>query len=344
MVTIRSYEVQCNPPERGPRQEKVRPPIELFIRHLIYDVLSKKAIDKVLKLLRKLDWDDPHVRRVLNKVFAKPWKIRYSNIGLLATLTYDLQRYRPAFSIAVVDQVLEDIRRGLEQNVYSTNQRRLATIKYLGELYIYRLIGSGIIFDTLWSIVTFGHPEGRPMPQQPLPIDMPDDFFRIRLVCVVLDTCGMCFDRGTQKKKLDSFLTFFFVGIFSDRYYRSLPHFSTISIARSLFLWMSNLCSQIRLRLLGPSWRCQRPWRRPPLLSTICLVPPSKQLVCPICSAPAINPNLSQVSLAARATIATKMTKMVTGPMKRTRRMRITKPGIMTLWYVARLRYWLPPH
>lgn len=74
-------------------------------------------------------------------------------------LTYDLQRYRSAFAISVVDQVLEDVRRGLEQNVYSTNQRRLATIKYLGELYIYRLLSSGIIFDTLWSIVTFGHRE-----------------------------------------------------------------------------------------------------------------------------------------------------------------------------------------
>lgn len=38
---------------------------------------------------------------------------------------------------------------------------------------------------------------------------MADDFFRIRLVCVLLDTCGMCFDRGTQKKKLDNFLIFF---------------------------------------------------------------------------------------------------------------------------------------
>jgi len=131
--------------------------MELFIRHLIYDVLAKKSIDKVLKLLRKLDWDDEEVKRTLHKVFTKPWKIKYGNIGLLAMLTYDLQRYRPAFAIAVVDQVLEDVRRGLEQNVYSTNQRRLATIKYLGELYIYRLLSSSIIFDTLWSVVTFGH-------------------------------------------------------------------------------------------------------------------------------------------------------------------------------------------
>ena len=131
--------------------------MELFIRHLIYDVLSRKTIDKVLKLIRKLDWDDSDVRRVLHKAFTKPWKIRYINIPLLAMLTYDLQRYRPAFAIAVVDQILEDIRRGLEQNVYSTNQRRLATVKYLGELYIYRLLSSSIIFDTLWTVVTFGH-------------------------------------------------------------------------------------------------------------------------------------------------------------------------------------------
>ncbi|CCL99869.1 uncharacterized protein FIBRA_01894 [Fibroporia radiculosa] len=200
---------QCNPPERAARHEKERTPMELFIRHLIYDVLTRKTIDKVLKLIRKLDWNDSTVLRTLHKVFTKPWKVKYGNVPLLAMLTYDLQRYHPAFAIAVVDQVLEDIRRGLEQNAYRINQRRVATVKYLGELYIYRLISSGIIFDTLWTFVTFGHPEGRPLPSQPSPIDMPDDFFRIRLVCVILDTCGMCFDRGTQLKKLDGFLTFF---------------------------------------------------------------------------------------------------------------------------------------
>lgn len=131
--------------------------MDLFIRHLIYDVLTKKSIDKVLKLIRKLDWDNDEVQCTLHKVFTKPWKIKYSDISLLAMLTYDLQRYRPAFAIAVVDQVLEVVRRGLEQNLYSTNQRRVATMKYLGELYIYRLLSSGIIFDTLWSLVTFGH-------------------------------------------------------------------------------------------------------------------------------------------------------------------------------------------
>lgn len=35
--------------------------MEQFIRHLMFDVLSKKTIDKVLKLIRKLDWEDPEV-------------------------------------------------------------------------------------------------------------------------------------------------------------------------------------------------------------------------------------------------------------------------------------------
>ncbi|KAG1716634.1 hypothetical protein ID866_512 [Astraeus odoratus] len=174
---------QCNPPERVPRVEKERTPMELFIRHLIYDILSKKTIDKVLKLIRKLDWDDSVVRRTLHKVFTKPWKLKYSNISLLAMLTYDLQRYHPSFAITVVDQVVDDIRRGLEQNVYSMNQQRVATVKYLAD--------------------------GQVLPRQPCPLDMPDDFFRVRLVCVLLDTVGMCFDRGRQMRKLDNFLVFY---------------------------------------------------------------------------------------------------------------------------------------
>lgn len=54
------------------------------------------------------------VTRTLHKIFTRPWKVKYINISLLAMLTYDLQRYHAPFSIAVVDQVLEDIRRGLE--------------------------------------------------------------------------------------------------------------------------------------------------------------------------------------------------------------------------------------
>jgi regulator of nonsense transcripts 2 len=60
----------------------------------------------------------------------------------------------------------------------------------------------------------FGHklipnPGGAPMPGRITPFDMPDDFFRIRLVATLLETCGIFFNRGAAGKKLDYFLSFF---------------------------------------------------------------------------------------------------------------------------------------
>lgn len=62
--------LQCNPPERSAVQQKERSPMELFVRHLFHDVLIKKTVDKVLKLVRKLHWEDPEVldgQRNLNR-------------------------------------------------------------------------------------------------------------------------------------------------------------------------------------------------------------------------------------------------------------------------------------
>ena len=128
---------------------------------------------------------------------------------MLAVLLGALYRYHQDFAIGVIDNVLEQITLGLEQNDFKYNQRRVAEAKYLGELYNYKMVDSAVIFDTLYRIVTFGHEGGTPGPGKVNPLDLADDYFRIRLVCTILDTCGICFDRGNSQKKLDFFLTFF---------------------------------------------------------------------------------------------------------------------------------------
>ena len=135
--------------------------------------------------------------------------MKFSNIHLLAVLVGALFRYHQDFSIGIIDNLLEQITLGLEQNDFKFNQRRIAEAKYLGELYNYKMVDSIVIFDTLYRIVTFGHEGGRPVPGRFNAFDPPDEFFRVRLVCTILDTCGMCFDRGSSRKKLDFFLTFF---------------------------------------------------------------------------------------------------------------------------------------
>lgn len=93
----------------------------------------------------------------LEKVFSKPWKVKYGNVNLLAILASALYRYHQDFVINVIDNLLEYITIGLEQNDFKFNQRRLAEVKYLGELYNYRMVDHPIIFDTLYRIMTFGH-------------------------------------------------------------------------------------------------------------------------------------------------------------------------------------------
>jgi len=72
---------------------------------------------------------------------------------------------------------------------------------------------------------------GRPSRERFCPIDAPDDFFRVRLCCTLLDTCGMCFDRGSAKKKLDSFLIFFQV---SSYFYHIIDLVFTQQITHSI--------------------------------------------------------------------------------------------------------------
>ena len=56
-----------------------------------------------------------------------------------------------------MDNILEYITLGLEQNEIKFNQKRIAEVKYLGELYNYKMIDSPVVFDTLYRIVTYGH-------------------------------------------------------------------------------------------------------------------------------------------------------------------------------------------
>ncbi|KAJ6004750.1 Nonsense-mediated mRNA decay factor (Upf2) [Penicillium herquei] len=198
-----------DPPPRPAIQQKERTPMEQYIRRLIYLDMNKRNYAKILKSIRKLHWEEQEVVDILERVFSKPVKVKYGSIHLLAILVSALYRYHQEFVIGVVDNVLEQITLGLEQNDFKFNQKRIAEVKYLGELYNYKMIDSPVIFDTLYRIITFGHEGGTPIPGRIVLLDLPDDYFRVRLACTLLDTCGHCFDRGSAKKKLDFFMSFF---------------------------------------------------------------------------------------------------------------------------------------
>ena len=197
-----------NPPERAAIEQKERTPVELFLRKIMYQDLTRRTLDKTVKQIRKMHWEEEEVVNFLHKVFSKPGKIKYSNIHLLAVILGTIHRYHQDFAIAVIDDLLESITFGLELNDFKFNQRRIAEVKFLGELYIYRLVDSPLVFDTLYKLLNYGWQGGYARLDLYNPLDLPDDYFRIRLVCNLLETCGMYYDKGAAKKKLDFFLTY----------------------------------------------------------------------------------------------------------------------------------------
>ncbi|CAN6710429.1 unnamed protein product [Malus baccata var. baccata] len=192
----------CKPPERSARVTKVRPPLHQYIRKLLFSDLDKSTIEHVLRQLRKLPWGE--CEPYLLKCFLKVHKGKYGQIHLIASLTAGLSRYHDEFAVSVVDEVLEEIRLGLELNEYGMQQRRIAHMRFLGELYNYEHVDSSVIFETLYLTLAFGHGT----PEQDV-LDPPEDCFRMRMVITLLETCGHYFDRGSSKRKLDRFLMHF---------------------------------------------------------------------------------------------------------------------------------------
>ncbi|XP_068132222.1 regulator of nonsense transcripts 2 [Hyperolius riggenbachi] len=195
----------CNPPPAEKTVKKKRPPLQEYIRKLLYKDLSKVTTEKVLRQMRKLAWQDPEVKEYVICCMINIWNVKYNSIHCVANLLAGLVLYQEDVGIHVVDGVLEDIRLGMEVNQPKFNQRRISSAKFLGELYNYRMVESAVIFRTLYSFISFGvNTDGTASL-----LDPPEHLFRIRLVCTILDTCGQYFDRGSSKRKLDCFLIYF---------------------------------------------------------------------------------------------------------------------------------------
>lgn len=197
-----------NPTDSPAIMKKQRPILHEFIRHLLYNEL-KDAPEKenmILSLLKQMDWENLAEKNYLIKCLTEAWNVTYPMISDLACLVAAFVDYDDSIGTRVVDGVMENIRVSLETNLVKFNQRRIAMIKYFGELYNYRLIESNDVFKILYSLVSFGVVYD---PDFYSTFDPPQNLFRLRLICVLLDTCGEFFNRGPGKLKMDCFILYF---------------------------------------------------------------------------------------------------------------------------------------
>uniref|UniRef100_A0A336MDV6 CSON014173 protein n=1 Tax=Culicoides sonorensis TaxID=179676 RepID=A0A336MDV6_CULSO len=198
------------PPENVGAPVKERPPMHSYVRHLIFEELNKNNVEMMIKLLRRLNYNDPELQQYLIKCLSKAYNLRYHLIKYLADLLSGYSSYQEQIVTHVIDNVFEDIRAGLEIHSPKLAQRRIAMVTYLGEMFNYRLITAQHVVNTLYLIISFGITMNYETPSD---VDPPGSLFRLKLACTLLNTCGLYFTKTSHRKMLDYFI------VFLQRYY-----------------------------------------------------------------------------------------------------------------------------
>ena len=97
----------CKPPENAGPVQIVVPPLERFVRHLLWHVLDDSRFGFVLRSLERLPWmSDPSVETTVRNTMLKVTPGRFSRIPLVCTLVQKLARRWPALPITLVDETL----------------------------------------------------------------------------------------------------------------------------------------------------------------------------------------------------------------------------------------------
>ena len=218
----------CIPPERTVSKKPPLPPLFQYIQKLLYVDLNSSNTREISTQLAKLPWKPDGDQQFLLNAFLKLHKAKYENIELLAhliqTLLKNATSNQQCFAIQLVDRLIEQIFQGMETRDFKKQQKMIMNVKFLGELFNYYIIEEPtVIFDMLGNILNYGH-RAPPMPQTPSPqqikafkqfvdrqlfLDPRDDFFRVRMICTLLDTCSKYFDSGHSRLRLRLFMLYF---------------------------------------------------------------------------------------------------------------------------------------
>jgi regulator of nonsense transcripts 2 len=195
------------PPDFKAGRVRVRPPAEeAYIADLLYRRLSADTVRHVLRVLRSLPLADATWRARTLRLMLAVHRLRYSTLEVFASTVAGLARDWPGFVTTYVDALVERIRTGLLQRDQRRHLRQTVEVRLFAELYNYEQFQSDAVFNVLYHIILLGHSAD---PREINRLDPPSDWFRVRLVCATLDTCGLYFNRGPAAARLDRFLVFF---------------------------------------------------------------------------------------------------------------------------------------
>ncbi|CAG2173385.1 unnamed protein product, partial [Oppiella nova] len=84
----------ANPPESQAITRIERPPMHEYIRKLLYHDLNKANVDKILRQMRKLNWDDPELSSYTVRCLTAIWNVKFYNVRCVANLLAGLNSFQ----------------------------------------------------------------------------------------------------------------------------------------------------------------------------------------------------------------------------------------------------------
>eukprot|EP01091_Cochliopodium_minus_P000034 TRINITY_DN1003_c0_g1_i1.p1 TRINITY_DN1003_c0_g1~~TRINITY_DN1003_c0_g1_i1.p1 ORF type:complete len:1191 (+),score=426.85 TRINITY_DN1003_c0_g1_i1:21-3593(+) len=200
---------QCNPPTISAIRTKQRPPMQLYIRHLLYKKIQSNNIPHIVTQLRKVNWKE-HGHYIIKSLY-KVGKLKFNQIQFVSQIISHLSPYHPLHCLLFLDNLLENLQLFLENSSKQNNQQsQLMNIKLIAHLYLSNFFDSQLLFSILYAIIEFGVSNAYAT----------QDSFRVRMVCVLLEIIASSLNTNSLKKILNLYLLYF------QRYVLSLNYVS----------------------------------------------------------------------------------------------------------------------
>lgn len=189
-------------------------PIQDYVDQILKVLATPAGIKKARVLFQEIDFcNDVEAQEALLHTFRKPEELNSDNYGLVALLLVSGGKKRKFLVARIVNDLVEQVYRGLENNDYRYNATRTAQVRLLAAFFNERIISIRTVIDLLFRIVCFGHTNNLPVPNSTCDLDRPNDYFRLALCCSVLGPLDFELVKKTDQfsgsvKSIEGFLTF----------------------------------------------------------------------------------------------------------------------------------------
>lgn len=161
----------------------------------------KQNIDTVILIFKKTTiLNDKSVQDFLINFFSHPEDLVFADFSHLSIVLKFISKKNKFMLIRIIDNLLENITRGLELNDYKMNRIRINQVIFIAHLYNSFVVNFKFIIDLLMKIVCFGYINNSNINYNN-ELDSLDNYFRIRLCCSLLNTINDNNDKSHTEKK-----------------------------------------------------------------------------------------------------------------------------------------------